>query len=95
MKIKVEFIYRRKKYSLERDEAKLDRNYPDEETAYFIEKIHNHRTTREDFKFFEVNIVRQNGSLVQSGYVAVYSSLEDVVPRRLLRCKVTFEKSKQ
>lgn len=95
MIIKVEFIFRRKKYRLERDETKLDHNNPDEDTAYFIEKRQNHRTVKEDFRFFEVHIVRQKGSLVESGYVAVYFSLDDVIPRRLLSCKVTFEKSKQ
>lgn len=61
------------------DENQLDRNYDDEETAYFIKGLFNGR-------FFEVNIVRDmdTGELKEEGYVAYYLSTDDCSPHKII-----------
>lgn len=90
MIIKVDFTIKKKKYCFVRDEASLDRNNPDEETAYFIEKQNSIKPKLGRFMYLEINIDKQRGALVPSGYVAVYFSMDDVAPARMLRCRVTF-----
>lgn len=71
--ITVKFEYKGKKYRYKCPFRKLDRNYPDEEYAYFLRK-----RKELDYGFFEVNILKNPTTmqLICKGYVAVYDNLD-------------------
>ena len=83
MIINAEFKWNGQDIHLTCDEDKLDRNYDDEETAYFIQFL---VVGADSGRFFEVNIERNmdTGELTEKGYVTYYLSLDDSRPHKII-----------
>lgn len=73
-------------FCLSREDLKLDRNYQDEPTAYFLEPIPD-----TDDGYFEINIIKVDGELQERGYVAVYESLDNSDYKELIDCEILFD----
>ena len=80
------FDYQDNHYELSREDLKLDRNYQDEPTAYFLEPI----PETED-GYFEVNIIKVDGEMQERGYVAVYDSIDDTNYKELINAEIVFD----
>lgn len=76
MKAKVKFEYSGKAYEYEREMSKFDRNYDDEDYAYFLEQ-----TADNGGRLFEINLVKNDGGYLtgEGAYVGVYASTDDTM----------------
>lgn len=87
MTIQANFTFDNVAYSFKRSLAMLDRNYSDEDYAYFLEQIPN----TED-GLFEINIFKNevDGKLREEGYTSIYSCSEQVMPDELVDTVIKF-----
>jgi hypothetical protein len=87
MIIKASFNYKGKHFDYMRPVVELDRNYEDEEFAYFLERIPN-----SEFGLFEINIMKEhsNGNLKENGYVSVYLDEANVMPDNIVASMISF-----
>ena len=87
MKIQANFVFENKAYHLIRSISDFDRNYDDEAYAYFVEP----RADTED-GLFEINILKDGdgGALKKEGYVAIYESIEQTAPDKIINCIIKF-----
>ena len=87
MIIKASFNYNGQHFDYMRPVEELDRNYEDEEFAYFLERIPN-----SGYGLFEINIMKEhcNGNLKEKGYVSVYSDEVNVMPESIVAPMVSF-----
>ena len=85
--IQAEFIYGGINYQFTCPYNELDRNYDDESYAYFLERIPN----TED-GLFEINIIKEeeNNMMIEDGYIAIYSSLEQGFTDEIIEASITF-----
>lgn len=65
----------------------LDRNYDDEHYAYFLKDIPN-----TECGLFEINILKDKETelMIEEGYVAAYSALEQAAPDTLIDASIAF-----
>ena len=87
MIIKASFDYNGKHFDYIRPVVELDRNYEDEEFAYFLERIPN-----SGYGLFEINIIKEhcNGKLKEKGYVSVYLDDTNVMPDNIVASMISF-----
>lgn len=85
--IQAQFVYNGANYKFTCPYNELDRNYDDESYAYFLERIPN----TED-GLFEINIIKEeeNNMMIEDGYVAIYSSLEQGFTDEIIEASITF-----
>ncbi|MBR6444848.1 MAG: hypothetical protein IKS94_00190 [Prevotella sp.] len=81
MVVRAEFEYKGKHYDFSRPLSEFDRNYDDEDYAYFLEEIPGM-----EWALFEINILKdsESQSLKNDGYISVYlnadnASFDDIV----------------
>ena len=81
MTIQANFTFDNIAYSFKRPLAMLDRNYNDEDYAYFLERIPN----TED-GLFEINILKNevDGELRAAGYTSIYLCSDQVMPDKIV-----------
>ena len=65
----------------------LNRNYDDENYAYFLKDIPN-----TECGLFEINIQKEEKKdlLIEKGYVAIYSAPEQAAPDTIIDASITF-----
>ena len=65
----------------------LDRNYDDENYAYFLKDIPN-----TECGLFEINILKDKETelMIEDGYVAIYSAPEQAAPDTLIDVSIAF-----
>lgn len=85
MEIQVEFNFQGKNFFFKRSPCHLDRNYDDEGYAYFLEPIPN-----TEQGFFEINVLKDNLTLQEKGYTAIYYSTEQVAPDKIISTIIKF-----
>lgn len=79
--IHAEFIYNGVNYKYTCPYNELDRNYDDENYAYFLKSIPN-----TECGLFEINILKDKETelMIKDGYVAIYSAPEQAAPDTLI-----------
>ena len=87
MIIRSAFGYRGKRIVFCRPFSELDRNFNDENYAYFLERVPG-----TDSGLFEINVLKdeRNGNLKEDGYVGIYENEDDVMPASLLKARIGF-----
>lgn len=65
----------------------LDRNYDDENYAYFLKDIPN-----TECGLFEINIQKDKETelMIENGYVAIYSAPEQAAPNTIIEASIAF-----
>ena len=65
----------------------LDRNYDDENYAYFLKDIPN-----AECGLFEINILKDKETelMIKDGYVAIYSAPEQAAPNTIIEASIAF-----
>lgn len=87
MIIQATFDYSGKHFVFCRPFSELDRNYNDEEFAYFLERVPG-----TDCGLFEINVFKDvlNGNLKEDGYVGIYENGDEVMPANILKARIGF-----
>ena len=87
IKIQVEFVYNGVNYQYTCPYNQLDRNYDDENYAYFLKSIPN-----TECGLFEINILKDKETelMIEDGYVAIYSAPEQAAPDTLIDASIAF-----
>ncbi len=85
MEIQAEFEFLGISYLFKRSLRNLDRNYEDEGYAYFLEPIPD-----TEQGFFEINLLKDNSTLQEKGYTAIYYSTEQVAPDKIISAVIKF-----
>lgn len=85
MEIQAEFKFQGMSYFFKRSSRLLDRNYEDEGYAYFLEPIPG-----TEQGLFEINLLKDNMTLQEKGYTAIYNSTEQVSPDRIISTIIKF-----
>ena len=85
--IQAEFIYNGVNYKYTCPYNELDRNYDDENYAYFLKDIPN-----AECGLFEINILRDKETelMIKDGYVAIYSAPEQTAPNTIIEASIAF-----
>ena len=85
--IQAEFIYEGVNYKYTCPYNELDRNYDDENYAYFLKSIPN-----TECGLFEINILKDKETelMIEEGYVAAYSVPEQAAPDTLIDASIAF-----
>lgn len=85
--IQAEFIYEGVNYKYTCPYNELDRNYDDENSAYFLKSIPN-----TECGLFEINILKDKETelMIEDGYVAIYSAPEQAAPNTLIDVSIAF-----
>ena len=86
-KIRATFEYNGVNYKYTCPYNELDRNYDDENYAYFLKSIPN-----TECGLFEINILKNKETelMVEDGYVAIYSAPEQAAPDTLIDASIAF-----
>lgn len=89
MNIIATFNFENRTYRFSRSYKDLDRNYMDEDYAYFFENRPNSTDG-----YFEINILKNstNGNLIEEGYVSVYDDTEQILPDEIIEANIEFIK---
>lgn len=85
MEIQAEFKFHGKIFIFNRSPLHLDRNYDDEGYAYFLEPI-----PETENGFFEINLVKDNMTLQEMGYTAIYYDIEQAAPDSFISTIIKF-----
>ena len=87
MIVQATFDYCSKHFDFCRPVLKLDRNFDDEDYAYFLEEIPNLY-----WALFEINIIKDadNHLLKNDGYVSVYLNADDTSPDEIVSASIRF-----
>lgn len=85
MEIQAEFKFQGERFFFKRSPCHLDRNYDDEGYAYFLEPI-----SGTEQGFFEINVIKDNLTLQENGYTAIYYSTEQVAPDKIISTIIKF-----
>lgn len=85
--IQAEFIYEGVNYKYTCPYNELDRNYDDENYAYFLKNIPN-----TECGLFEINILKDKETelMIKDGYVAIYSAPEQAAPNTIIEASIAF-----
>ena len=85
--IQAEFIYNGVNYKYTCPYNQLDRNYDDENYAYFLKDIPN-----TECGLFEINILKDKETklMIKEGYIAIYSAPEQAAPDTLIDVSIAF-----
>lgn len=85
--IQATFEYEGTRYKFTCPYNELDRNYDDESYAYFLERIPD-----TECGLFEINIIKEEEQnlMIEDGYVAIYSSLEQGFTDEIIEASITF-----
>ena len=85
--IQATFEYEGTRYKFTCPYNELDRNYDDESYAYFLERIPD-----TECGLFEINIIKEEEQnlMIEDGYVAIYSSLEQGFTDEIIESSITF-----
>ena len=85
--IQAEFIYEGVNYKYTCPYNELDRNYDDENYAYFLKSI-----PKTECGLFEINILKDKGTelMIEDGYVAIYSAPEQAAPNTIIEASIAF-----
>lgn len=85
--IQAEFVYNGVNYKFTCPYNELDRNYDDENYAYFLKSIPN-----TECGLFEINILKDKETelMIENGYVAIYSAPEQAAPDTIIDASVGF-----
>ena len=85
--IQAEFIYEGVNYKYTCPYNELDRNYDDENYAYFLKDIPN-----AECGLFEINILKDKETelMIKKGYVAIYSAPGQAAPDTLIDVSIAF-----
>lgn len=86
-KIQAIFEYEGVNYKYTCPYNQLDRNYDDENYAYFLKNIPN-----TECGLFEINIQKDKETelMIENGYVAIYSAPEQAAPDTLIDASIAF-----
>lgn len=86
-KIQAIFEYDGANYKYTCPYNELDRNYDDENYAYFLKDIPN-----TECGLFEINILKDKETelMVEDGYVAIYSAPEQAAPDTIIDASIAF-----
>ena len=85
--IQATFEYNGVNYKYTYPYNELDRNYDDENYAYFLKDIPN-----TECGLFEINILKDKETelMIEDGYVAIYSAPEQAAPDTLIDVSIAF-----
>lgn len=87
LNIQATFDYEGTMYQCTCPYNELDRNYDDENYAYFLKSIPN-----TECGLFEINILKDKETelMIEDGYVAIYSAPEQAAPDTLIDVSIAF-----
>lgn len=87
MTVRATFEYRGKHYDFSRPLPEFDRNYDDENYAYFLEKIPDM-----EWALFEINILKdvKTRLLKNDGYVSVYLNADNTNYDNIVDASIKF-----
>lgn len=85
MIIQAIFDYKGQHHVFSRSIDNLDRNYDDEEYAYFLEPFNNEES------MYEINILKNDeGEIIEDGYTALYNNIDSVAPDEIINTSFRF-----
>ncbi len=85
MIIQATFDYRGQHHVFSRSIDEFDRNYNDEEYAYFLEPFNNEES------IYEINILKNDeGEILEDGYTAIYTNIDTVAPDDIISTSFVF-----
>lgn len=87
LNIQATFDYEGTMYQYTCPYNELDRNYDDENYAYFLKSIPN-----TECGLFEINVLKDKETelMIEDGYVAIYSAPEQAAPNTIIEASIAF-----